>query len=445
METDPFKQFVRTFTGAYKGLRLYPVHHPAIQRQLQSLVQWFDQFFYEHALLRIGVLEGTLFLDNHLFVEANVAADELAQALQSLGLDSLEVIAGVTEVELQNFMQMLTEGSATDDFAEALRSRGIEHIRLAALQEGEGDDAGDPPRKIYGRALKVVAKIFRDVSLGKVPTSNEAREVVRGMVKVTLSDPHTLFALAMLKDYDNYTFTHSVNVAVTALTVGQACGLDEEQLKVLGLGGLLHDLGKLKIDPRIITKPGRLTAEEFEQIKSHPVNGAEIVRQMDNIPQPAIDIVLGHHVHYDHNGYPESATTALANSPLVAMAAIADTYDAMTTLRSYQRPVTPRSAIARLEKLSGTALHPSYLARFIASLGPYPVGSLVRLDTNEVGLVMRVGSSGRDSVDLKILFDQQGSRLDEPQPRHLEGEQLGGIVAEVDPFLKGVTVTDYFD
>ena len=102
----------------------------------------------------------------------------------------------------------------------------------------------------------MVDSVFEDVRLGKIPSSAEAREVVREMARMTLTEPHALFALSMLKDYDNYTFTHSVNVSVIALAVGRACGLNEEELRTLGLGGLLHDLGKLKIDLCIINKPG---------------------------------------------------------------------------------------------------------------------------------------------------------------------------------------------
>ena len=141
--------------------------------------------------------------------------------------------------------------------------------------------------------------IFHDVRLGKIPSSKEASDTVKSMVEVTLSDPHALFALSMIKDYDNYTFTHSVNVSVIALAVGRACGLSEEQLRILGLGGLLHDLGKLKVDLNIITKPGRLTRTEFEQIKKHPVDGAEILKQMADIPSEVVDIVItSYSIHY---------------------------------------------------------------------------------------------------------------------------------------------------
>jgi putative nucleotidyltransferase with HDIG domain len=253
-----------------------------------------------------------------------------------------------------------------------------------------------------------------------------------------------MLALSMLKDYDNYTFTHSVNVSVIALAIGRACNLTEEQLKTLGLGGLLHDLGKLRIDVDIITKPGRLTDAEFDTIKEHPDFGASIIKEMEDVTPEVMEIVLGHHLRYDRSGYPANAACNIS-SPLVEITAIADAYDAMTTLRSYQRPFTPRKAIARLKEISGTSLHPEFVMHFIDSLGAYPVGSLVRLDNNEIGLVTKVDTTDTSRVDLKVIFDPAGTLLEEPFMLKLQPNHARRIVAEVDPHTKGIDVTDFFD
>ena len=264
------------------------------------------------------------------------------------------------------------------------------------------------------------------------------------MAQLTMTEPHAMLALSMLKDYDNYTFTHSVNVSVLALAVGRACKLTEEQLKTLGLGGLLHDLGKLRVDVNIITKPGRLTDAEFEEIKEHPGFGAEIIKEMEGVTAEVMQIVHGHHLRYDRTGYPSDVAGETV-SPLVEMTAIADAYDAMTTLRSYQRPFTPRKAIARLKDVAGSSLHPDFVTRFIESLGPYPVGSLVRLDSNEIGLVTKVEAQDTSLADIKIIYDPAGTMLDEPYMIQIRPDQPRKIVAEVDPQTKGIDVTDFFD
>lgn len=445
MKLDLPQQIVQGLAGAIKGLRLYPAQHPAIQRQFAALQGNLYAAFADRDTLRLNLLEGSLFLENVLLADDLPAAQELSRLLTQLELGGLEFAGDLSSDDLAVLATLLDgAGCKGEAFAQQLQARGVEHIRVVTLLPREQKDEVLVPRKVYGKALEVVDTIFQDVRLGRIPDSEDAREVVREMAELTITEPQTLFALSMLKDYDNYTFTHSVNVSVIALAVGRACGLGEEQLRHLGLGGLLHDLGKLKIDLSIINKPGRLTDEEFEQIRKHPRNGAEIVSQMDGIAPEVIDVVVGHHLHFNRKGYPADLLGRPV-SALADMAAIADTYDATTTLRSYQQPVTPRKATRILRQLSGTVLRPEFVEQFIASLGPYPIGSMVRLDSNEIGLVVQVGTRHPNEVRLKILFDSDGELHDEQVLLDLSEEEATRIVAEVDPFVHGIDVTDYFE
>ena len=440
MTPESFQQIIAGFTGAYKGLRLYPAQHPTIRRQLENLLHNLTTHLEQRQMLKMGLLEETLFVDDHLFAVQTPAIETLAQLLQHLQVEALEFHRGLDETELLTFLQLLCDADLDSaNLEKVLTEHNIQHIRPADSTTDEEQE----PRKVYGRAMTVVNDIFEDVRMGRIPSSQKAKHVVKDMAKLTLSDPHALFALSMLKSYDNYTFTHSVNVSVIALSIGRACGLTEEKLRTLGLGGLLHDIGKLKIDLAIINKPGRLSEQEFAQIMHHPRLGAEIVQETAGIPPTAVDIVLGHHLRYDRQGYPADAHLH-GSTEMVNMAAIADTYDAITTLRAYQKPVTPRQAIAKMQEVSGTMLHPDYLQAFITSLGTYPVGSLVRLANNEIGLVTRVDTDDPDTMELKILFNGDGQRLQDPIPRRLNSSEKHLVVAEVDAFMKGINPVDYF-
>jgi HD-GYP domain-containing protein (c-di-GMP phosphodiesterase class II) len=443
MNVDELKQVVQVLAAAIKGLRLYAVDHPATTKQVETLQNGLFSLLQHKKLIRVGVLEKTLFVEDHLFMQESPAAAELAKLLESRELVGLEFMAGLSASEIQSLLQLLHSGSSKGkEFADALASQGVKKIRAVTAEDDDDDELR--PRKVYRKALKVVDQIFQDVRMGQIPSSAEAISVVKSMAQLTINEPHAMMALSMLKDYDNYTFTHSVNVSVISLAVGRACNVTEEQLKTLGFGGLLHDLGKLRVDVDIITKPGRLTDAEFDAIKEHPGFGADIIRQMEDVTSEVMQIVLGHHVRYDHTGYP--ANTAInIDSPLVQMTAIADAYDAMTTLRSYQRPFTPRRAISRLKEISGSSLNPDYVANFVTSLGPYPVGSLVRLDNNEIGLVIKVDTRNTSLVDIKMLFNPAGTLLEEPFMMKLHPDQARRIIAEVDPHTKGIDVTDFFD
>jgi putative nucleotidyltransferase with HDIG domain len=442
MNIDDIKQIVQVLAAAIKGLRLYAVDHPATARQVETLQDSLFNLLQHRKLIKLGLLEGTLFVEDHLFMQEFAAATELATLLEARELVGFEFMAGLSAGEIKSLLHLIHAGSEKgQDFADALASQGVKKIRAVASDD---DDDDQKPRKVYRKALKVVDQIFSDVRMGEIPSSEEAINVVKNMAQLTMTEPHAMLALSMLKDYDNYTFTHSVNVSVIALAVGRACSVSEVQLKTLGLGGLLHDLGKLRVDVNIITKPGRLTEAEFDAIKEHPSFGAEIIREMEDVTDEVMQIVHGHHLRYDRKGYPvDAAGTTL--SKLVEMAAIADAYDAMTTLRSYQRPFTPRKAIARMQEISGTSLHPEYVELFVASLGPYPVGSLVRLDNNEIGVVTKVDPQNTTLVDIRVLFNPAGSLIDEPFRLQLRPNQPHRIVAEVDPHSKGIDVTDYLD
>lgn len=438
------KQIVQAFIGSLKGLKLYPLEHPALGRQIQAFLNALRTVSRGQRPVSIGLLEGALIVDDLLLPADLQAADDLAGLLQRYELTGLQFDPGVTESELRTLLGLLhAQSRIAEPFTEILEASPLPHIHALSRDAKTETDEIEAPRAVYGRALKVVDNIFQDVRLGKIPSSTEAVNVMRDMVKLTIADPDTLFALSMLKDYDNYTFTHSVNVSVIALAVGRACGLNEEELRTLGLGALLHDLGKLKVAVEIITKPGKLTTEEFAEIQKHPGTGAALAEQMEGITPEVVDIVLGHHLRFDRSGYPQHARETSMGA-MTEMTAIADTYDALTTLRAYQRPMTPRKATEKLKELAGTVLHPRFVEQFIDSLGPYPVGTLVRLDSNEIGLVVKVGEQDREAVRLKTLFDRDGARLAEPAVLELVGEDAGRIVGEVDPFSKGIEVTEYF-
>jgi len=445
MSFEHHQELIQGLAAAIKGLRLYPMQHPAIEQRNRTLLNAFTQIFSHQPTIRMGLLEGTLFVEDSLFADDNPAAGEMVKLFNTLEIEGFQFSSGIHRAELESFLQLLMDAPGKgDDFIRALEQKQLEHIRVASVETTDELQEQDSPHKVYGKALKVINDIFEDVRMGRIPSADEAVGVVKNMARITLEDPHALFALSLLKDYDNYTFTHSVNVSVLALAVGRACRVDEEQLRELGLGGLLHDIGKLKVDINIINKPGKLTDEEFVKIKEHPTFGADIVKQMADISQNVIDIIEGHHLRFDRTGYPENAKGRTV-SQLADMAAIADTYDAMTTMRSYQNPMTPRTALEVLRKLAGTTLNGDFLERFSHSLGTYPVGTLVRLDTNELGLVVAVGLKNPDDVKLKMLFGTVGEKLPIPYIVDLDAREAKRIVGEVDPFIKGIDVTDYFD
>jgi HD-GYP domain-containing protein (c-di-GMP phosphodiesterase class II) len=196
------------------------------------------------------------------------------------------------------------------------------------------------------------------------------------------------------------------------------------------------------IPKKILNKPGKLSSTEFDEMKRHSELGAKIVREMEGLDPHVAQVVLGHHMHFDRSGYPEWAQK-LPFGQMIDMVAIADTYDAITTLRVYQHPINPRAALHEMQKLSGTFLDGALVESFIEMMGKYPVGTLVRLDTNEVAVVYRPNPLEEEAPIVRILIEKDGTRLGVPREQPLvepDGSRYAEVVAVVDPLLKNIDV-----
>jgi HD-GYP domain-containing protein (c-di-GMP phosphodiesterase class II) len=226
------------------------------------------------------------------------------------------------------------------------------------------------------------------------------------------------------------------------MALGAALGLDAAMVRDLGISGQLHDIGKTMIPKKILNKPGKLSSDEFDEMKRHPELGSKIIREMEGLAPHISSVVLGHHLHYNRSGYPEWASKLPFNQ-MIDIIAIADTYDAITTLRVYQHPVNPRTALNEMQKLANTILDGTIVERFVEMMGSYPVGTLVRLDTNEVAIVYRPNPLDETAPLVRILIDGNGSRLLAPREQALvdsDGSYYARIVTVVDPLLKNIDI-----
>ncbi|MDY0185163.1 MAG: HD domain-containing protein [Desulfuromonadaceae bacterium] len=281
------------------------------------------------------------------------------------------------------------------------------------------------------------------IEKGEIPSSSKLFDTAETITNELTRAPYTFMALTMIKDYDDYTFCHSVNVAVFAIAIGRACNMSHEHLQILGAGSLMHDLGKLRIDQAIIKKPGPLSPHEFEIVKKHPDLGVEIATRMDDICPEILDIIRSHHLHYDRSGYPQIKLSS-ATAPFVDITTVADTYDAITTLRAYRQPSSPSAAVRLLQQLAGTQLNPEYVKVLSDVLGYYPVGSLVRLVNNEIGLIvdadLRNPQSNTNTI--RILRDNKGNVLKNAPLQLMEAES-SCIAGEADPVLHNINIGDW--
>lgn len=439
MELQQAHQTISQLVGAWQSFRIYPAKHPSRVKKTQQCYEQLSLLLVNHSPLRIGLTEETLFMGDHLFTDPYIAESEAMDILNDLKISGIEIVRGLALEELDLFFALSVYCiQSNKNIEKAPHLKKMHHLRIVTSFDEE-----EKPRAVYNAALRALDQVFKDIQGGRVPSTEGLRNISRNMVQSILRQKHALFALSQIKDYDNYTFNHSVNVGIISMTVGRACGVPPQQLQLLAFGGMIHDIGKLKIPVEIITKPGKLNEAEFNQIRKHPVLGVRLISQNTGVPQEVLNMVHFHHLHYNRAGYPKHSVKNL--SPLIDMVTIADHYDAMTTHRSYNRPRPPREAIQLMKKLAGSILHPEFLNYFIYYLGEYPVGSLLRLKNGEIMLVIGFGDAGNRHLKLRRLKTAEGRLDPEKTFTELLPDEHYHIVSDVNPITLGINPSDYFN
>ncbi len=267
--------------------------------------------------------------------------------------------------------------------------------------------------KLKAEAVTVVANFMEGIRRGEGLKCEEACSVVEKMVKSICRNADALTSLSRFKDLKNYTITHSVNVAILSLAFGRIEGLSKDELFKLGVGAILHDVGKMLVPGDILNKPERLTEDEFAEMRKHTIYGAGIIAKAtgldESIRTSVMDIAYQHHERYDGKGYPEAVSNInIPNTSVIV--GIADAYDAMTSRRVYEDPNKPCDVTREIFGEKGSHFHPSMVDYFIKSIGIYPIGSRVSLSTGESAEVKSVNHNNLLRPKVTVLFDDNCKR-----------------------------------
>jgi len=250
-----------------------------------------------------------------------------------------------------------------------------------------------------------VDDMLAEARMGKIINTKEAKSLVAKLANNIIENTDASMWLTNLKKRDEYTAIHSVNVCVLSITFGRALGLKKHQLNELGLGALLHDLGKMHTPLEILNKPGKLTADEFEIMKSHPVKGYEILEKNNDLSAETLDIIKSHHERLNGSGYP----SGLKNNNITyftQLVSITDVYDAVTSDRVYHDGMTPHEALKNMYEWAPGNFNIELIQAFIRTIGIYPIGSLVELKSGHIGIVMKLNHEQRLKPILIMIMNR---------------------------------------
>jgi HD-GYP domain-containing protein (c-di-GMP phosphodiesterase class II) len=291
-----------------------------------------------------------------------------------------------------------------------------------------------------------IEEIFEHVSDGGKLNVIRLKKSVEPIVDSISRNPDACLWVARLKKHDEYTYQHSLGAAIWSVSLGRQLGLPRHDLRSLAMGCLLMDVGKLRVDPKLLQADRELTLEEMAQMYSHVSYGLEIIQESGIINQDVIDMVAHHHERYDGSGYPDGLTQDSIPS-FARIAAIVDTYDAITSNRSYASAVSPSDAIRLLYQSRDADFQAELVEAFIQAVGIYPAGTLVELSSGEVGVVVAEYRSRRLRPKVMVLLDADKNTLPEPKMINLqdesysEGPPLLTIAKSLEPEAYGIDLT----
>ncbi len=315
------------------------------------------------------------------------------------------------------------------DVEEALTAAEVEARLAAQLAElGEEEEEGPPKETgfneevvkaavVKAQARKLVGNVLEDARMGKQVVLGEVKGVVREMAESMFRNPDAILSLSLIKQKDEYTFMHSVNVGVFLMSFCRAMEMNEEEIVDVGVGGTLHDIGKMRTPERILNKKGKLTDDEFAIMKQHATFSRRILEKTPGISEISVHIAGQHHERYDGSGYPDRLKGDEINQ-FGQMAAIVDVYGAITSDRCYHKGNPPPLALKRMLDWSKHHFSLPLYQKFVQCVGIYPMGTLVRLENKLLGVVVRPNRDSLLHPVVKIIIDAKaGKRL---QPKEVD-------------------------
>lgn len=434
--------------GLRRAAGLYPEGHPAIVQAAGELEARIREGLGDRSGLSIDIIRGVAHVDGVPFRRQSLAANPaLLAAGLAPGVQSVHFRPGVSAAELRTLGDLLfrlQDGERIEGSMRAELDRlGVRHVTLGKIvpldttwRVREWPEAPEVVRDPEYRASLLQARdTFERLAEGRAPDARAVRDLLQLLVHKIAKSDVALGQILTIKEFENHTYCHSVNVAVLSLLLGRRIGLDDAAAGLLSEAALLHDIGKTRVPVEIIKKPGPLDAGERRIVQRHPRVGAEILVGTPGLGPLTPTVALEHHMAYRGGGYPEIQGRP-APHPLSQLVAVADIYEALTGARAYRDPLPPEQACLVLARMAGDQLNPDFVRAFVSTVTFFPIGSHVRTSRDELGVVVRTDEE--DPLHPVIAVGDPepgdyGARRIDTSERDADGAYIRHIVETLTP------------
>jgi putative nucleotidyltransferase with HDIG domain len=429
---------LRRFAAAMRSGQLYARSHPIIASNVAALGEALKRAHSLGPTITIGIVGDEVIVDD---VPAP-RGDNLSgfvRRLKHVGIERITIEQGVTPEELGTFIDAVVALEPVDDNS-VPPLPDLAHIRVGRVRVDDTAETVSSDmatlKRMYQEAVALAETVWESARVESKPDAPAARSMVESLAQAISENRTALVALSTLRQHDQYTFTHMVNVSILTMSQARSLGVDGALLRELGLAALMHDIGKVRTPLEILNKPEALTPQEFAVLRRHPVDGASMLRATPDVPALAPIVAFEHHLRLDGTGYPNGVKRPSLNLGTM-LCSIADVYDAMRSQRAYQQSFPSDRILQVLERNDGTQFDRHLVRRFARLIGIYPAGSVVRLDTGALAVVVTVHAPEPDRPHVRVMTDEEGVRLDSPRDVNLweQTESSGGprtIVSPVD-------------
>ena len=464
------RALIVTLYAAAQSLRIYPLENATVQKALDEAHRIVRRLLEREGVLELRVIGDFLFLnDSRLRLDLTdyAAFSYILGALDRHGIGRAEFGPGFDRADIAPFLSLLLADGDSDEesfirFQQRLSGTIAANVAVEPKRGAEVlDDPADQDRAkeaaklTYFQSVHVAKEVLTDTRLGRAVNLRRVKRAVQSIVDQVLNDESSMLGMTALRDYDEYTFTHSVNVCIISVIIGQKLGLQKVQLYELGLGALFHDIGKQRIDQDVLGKTSGLTDAEWAEMQRHPTEGLLALfgmRGLSEVPYRAMLLAYEHHMKVDLSGYPRNIRPRRPTL-FSRIVATADGFDAATSKRSYQQqPWTPDEVMREMRDNPRRGYDPILVKALINVTGIFPVGTLAILDTHELAVVTAKNPDPKriHQPHVKVIMDPNGVMLAEPILADLgevdpaTGSARRTIVKTIDPDLFGIRISDYF-